>query len=632
LQQFSKFLNNNKITILPDFIANQIAAGEVVQRPESAVKELVENALDAGADSILVRVKDAGKQLIHIVDNGAGMSKDDLSLSVTRHATSKIISIEDLEYIKSFGFRGEALASIAAVSNLEIRTRTSDAEHGWKLTVEPMKEPNIQPVQMDEGTQVFVRNLFYNVPARRKFLKSNLTEFRYIADTMLKFGLSAIHSRLTFYDDEKLIFDVKKGTLLERINTLMGENTAKSVIKLDYATNDIKIWGYAGKPQLAKKSRSNQYLFLNGRSIISKSLNHAVFSAFEHLLEKSAHPFFVINIEINTDKYDVNVHPQKHEVKFEDERVIYSAIRRTVSNALNDNNMTPSINLDTTGTSGMPRFALSDTGDNNPAIINKETGEIIESKVRAESFGNKATNRFSPSDFNPPPKPADVDKVLTAFDTVFGKTEEISVEPEQTTVFENKPVIDSDKFFWQLHSKYIFAQTADGCIVIDQHAAHERIIYEKALAMMNNHFARTQEVLFPIDVSLTPSEMSYAKELKTELTELGYIFELIEPNKAIITGVPIDVAGHDETKSFKEIIELFEEYQKIRSTNKRDNLAASFACKAAIKTGKILSQDEMLNLFNDLMKCNVPYACPHGRPVILNFKLTDFDKKFGRLL
>ncbi len=603
-----------------------------MQRPESVVKELVENSLDAGADSVLVRVKDAGKQLLHIVDNGSGMSKEDLLLSITRHATSKILTIEDLELIKSYGFRGEALASIAAVSNLEIRSRIAGSEHGWKLTVEPMGEPNIQPVQMDKGTQVFVRNLFYNLPARRKFLKSNLTEFRYIADTMLKFGLSAIDSRLTFYDDEKLIFDVKKGTLLERINTLMGENTANSVIKLDYATNDIKIWGYAGKPQLAKKSRSNQYLFLNGRSIISKSLNHAVFSAFEHLLEKSAHPFFVINIEINTDKYDVNVHPQKHEVKFEDERIVYSAIRRAVSNALNENNMTPSINLDTTATAGMPRFTLSNTADNNPALINKETGEIIESQRKSDSFTNKHTDKFLTRDFKPSVKPAEIASVLTAFDAVFAKSDNNIIEPEQTVAFNNQPVIDSAQFFWQLHSKYIFAQTEDGCIVIDQHAAHERIIYEKALAMMNNHFAQTQEVLFPIDISLTPSEMSFAKEIKTELTQLGYIFELIEPNKAILSGVPIDVAGNEETRTFKEIIELFEEEQKIRSTNKRDNLAASFACKAAIKTGKTLSQDEMLNLFNDLMKCNVPYACPHGRPVILNFKLTDFDKKFGRLL
>jgi DNA mismatch repair protein MutL len=294
--------------------------------------------------------------------------------------------------------------------------------------------------------------------------------------------------------------------------------------------------------------------------------------------------------------------------------------------------MTPSINLNTSGSPGMPQFTLANTGNKNPALINRETGEIIESKSKDDSFDNKNINRTPVADFNPIPKPAEVNSVLTAFDAVFGKTKEIRFESEQTTAFENRPVIESEKFFWQLHAKYIFAQTEDGCIVIDQHAAHERIIYEKALKIMNNHFARTQEVLFPIDVSLTPSEMSFAKELKTELTELGYDFELIEPNKAIIQGVPIDVAGKDETKSFKEIIELFEEYQKIRSTNKRDNIAASFACKAAIKTGNLLSQEEMLNLFNDLMKCNVPYACPHGRPVILSFKLTDFDKKFGRLL
>ncbi len=628
MQQKLNFIGN-KITILPDFVANQIAAGEVVQRPESVVKELVENSLDADSNEVLVRVKDAGKQLIHIVDNGNGMTKEDLALSVKRHATSKIITIEDLEKINSFGFRGEALASIAAVSKLEIRTRTADDDHGWKLVSEPMNELSIEPVQMDKGTQIFVRNLFYNVPARRKFLKSNLTEFRYIADTMMKFGLSALNTRLTFYDDDKLVFDVKKSDLLERINVLMGENTAKSSIKVDYKAPDLYIWGYVGRPELAKKSRSNQYLFLNGRSIISKSLNHAVFSAFEHILEKSAHPFFVINIEIDTDTYDVNVHPQKHEVKFENERLIYSAIRRAVTNALNSSNLTPNVSFKPTDIIESGTFAIDkDVNSDNSMIINKETGEIVENRKSQSSFKHRddAANSIIPQLTKP--DRTQIETTLSAFDEIFGKNK----EDETSFDFENKVEIESEKSFWQLHNKYIFAETEDGCIVIDQHAAHERIIYEKALEMMNNHFARTQEVLFPIDVSLNPTEMTFVKELKDDLHELGYVFEIIEPNKVIITGVPVDVAGIDETQSFKEIIEIFEEYQKIRQRDKRDNLAASFACKAAIKTGKKLSPKEMQALFNDLMQCKIPYSCPHGRPVILNFKLTEFDKKFGRFL
>lgn len=631
---FSKFTIKNKITILPDYVANQIAAGEVVQRPESVIKELVENSLDSGADSILVRVKDAGKQLIHVVDNGFGMSKEDLLLSVKRHATSKIITIEDLELIKSFGFRGEALASIAAVSILEIRSRMQDEEHGWKLTLEPTGSPLVEPVQMDKGTQIFVRNLFYNVPARRKFLKSNLTEFRYIADTMLKFGLSAIDTRLTFYDDEKLIFDVRKSDLQERINQLIGENTSKSIMKVDYQSNDIKISGYVGRPELAKKSRSNQYLFLNGRSIVSKSLNHAVFSAFEHILEKSSHPFFVINIEVDTNTYDVNVHPQKHEVKFEDERIIYSAIRRSVTNALNNNNLTPDIQLgNMDGSSAMPQFTLHDDKTNSPSLINRETGEIIESPQAKEhsksAFNQNIANNFFTPD-KQKPSYNETQATITAFDEIFGKKDDRN--KEDVFDFLNQTSIETDKFFWQLHKKYIFAQTEDGCIVIDQHAAHERILYEKAIAMMTEQFAQTQEVLFPIDITLTPSEITFVKELSDELKKLGYRFKIIEPDSVVISGVPIDVAGNDETKSFKEIIEQFEEYQKIRSTNKRDNLAASFACKSAIKTGQILSREEMMNLYKELMNCKIPYSCPHGRPTILNIKLIDFDKQFGRFL
>ena len=322
---------NNRIHILPEYIANQIAAGEVVQRPESVVKELVENSMDAGAEQISVVVRGSGKQLIHINDNGSGMTRDDLALSTKRHATSKIQTVQDLEHIMTLGFRGEALASIGAVAHLEIRTRMQEDEIGWKLTAEPLKDDTIEPFKSEKGTQIFVRNLFFNVPARKKFLRSDLTEFRHISETMLKFALARPDIRFTFYDADSLIFDVKPSSLEQRIVALMGERSASQLIPVEFAAPLVKVSGFVGQPSMAKQSRSGQYFFLNGRAITNRALTHAVFFPFEHLLDKNSHPFFVLNIEIDAEKVDVNVHPQKHEVKFDDERMVYNTIQQAVA-------------------------------------------------------------------------------------------------------------------------------------------------------------------------------------------------------------------------------------------------------------------------------------------------------------
>ena len=620
--------SNREITILPDFIANQIAAGEVVQRPESVVKELVENSFDAGADSIAVLVKGAGKNLIHIVDNGSGMSRSDLSLACKRHATSKILTQEDLEEIQTFGFRGEALASISAVANVEIRTRRKEDELGWKLTAEPMKEDLIEQISMDPGTQVFVRNLFYNVPARRKFLKSDLTEFRYISDTMIKFALSKPDKRLTFYDNDALIFDVKPSSLPERIGNILGENTAGGLIEVNYESSSSSafISGYVGQPHLAKQSRTGQYLFLNGRSIISKSLSHAVFSAFEHLLEKSANPLFIINISIDPKKFDVNVHPQKHEVKFEDERHIYSLIHKAVSEGLQRNNLAPSVAfLNSESQSPFEKLSYT-TMPSQPDImlVNKLTGEIVD---RGQSYSHSNySNRANYETQHGMQFSRHEDRIdpnfQSAYESVF--TEKPSIPPAAAFSGTHSAKL------WQLHKKYIFMQTDNGFTMIDQHAAHERILYEKAIKAMNREFSYSQELLFPIKIEMNPSEISTVKELESELADLGYSLS-IQESEVMLTSVPLDVSKGNESESFREIVDEYINSQTIKHTNKRDSLAASFACKSAIKTGQLLSYEEMKKLIEDLYICRTPYACPHGRPVILEFSLQEFDKRFSRI-
>ncbi|MBI5324703.1 MAG: DNA mismatch repair endonuclease MutL [Ignavibacteriae bacterium] len=634
--------SSNNIKILPDFIANQIAAGEVVQRPESVVKELVENSLDAGADSIAVIVKGAGKQLIHVYDNGNGMTKNDLSLSCKRHATSKIFSQEDLENINTFGFRGEALASISSIANVEIRTRTKNEQTGWKLIAEPMNEDLIEPCNTDTGTQVFVKNLFYNVPARRKFLKTDLTEFRYISDTMLKFALLNNQVRFTFYDDDVLIFDVHPETREKRISDILGEKTAGSLMPVSIESEGIIISGFAGQPHLAKQSRTGQYLYLNGRSIQSKSLSYAVFSAYEHLLEKNSNPFFIINLQVDPKTVDVNVHPQKHEVKFDDERYIFKLINTAITESLRQHNLVPEIRMKEME-SYLPIDSLK-SGNGEFIMVNKVTGEVIDNTPHISSLGinqdfrkpgfqhgeyKHFEKRNYHSNTNMQTGISDYDKLFTESSKTTFSFDSITPVNEKTELSSN--LDNPDSMFWQLHNKYIFTQTVHGLMMVDQHAAHERVLYERAVKAMNKEYSYSQNLLFPINSKVTASELSTIKELITELINLGYTLNLKDPDTIELHGVPLDVRNGLELSSLKEIIDNFTETKKIESTNKRDSLAASYSCKAAIKAGDILTKDEMKKLLKDLFKCDNPFSCPHGRPVIIEVKLDEFDKRFGRI-
>ncbi|OGU40753.1 MAG: hypothetical protein A2X61_06630 [Ignavibacteria bacterium GWB2_35_12] len=635
---------SNTIKILPDFIANQIAAGEVVQRPESVVKELVENSLDAGADSIAVIVKGAGKQLIHVYDNGQGMTKDDLSLSCKRHATSKIFSQDDLENIRTFGFRGEALASISSIANVEIRTRTENEHTGWKLVAEPMKDDIMEPCNTDKGTQVFVRNLFYNVPARRKFLKTDLTEFRYISDTMLKFALLNHPVRFTFYDDDVLIFDVHPDTIEKRIADILGEKTAGSLMPVFIENEGIEISGFVGQPHLAKQSRTGQYLYLNGRSIQSKSLSYAVFSAYEHLLEKNANPFFIININVDPHTVDVNVHPQKHEVKFDDERYVYKLINNAVTETLRQNNLVPEIRIKEME-SVSPIETMKSSGDSSEYImVNKVTGEVINHTqqtiapshsqgFKKPGFQHGEYKHYARGNFQQNiNKPSD----SQAYEKLFSDSNKTTFQFDSVTPVVDKADLSEhfdkpDSMFWQLHNKYIFTQTVKGLMMIDQHAAHERVLYERAIKAMNKEFSYTQNLLFPIIAKITTSEISIIKELVDDMLNLGYLLEIKEPDTIELKGVPLDVRNGLELSSLKEIIENYIDTQKVSHTNKRDSLAASYSCKAAIKSGDYLSKEEMKKLLKDLFKCNNPFSCPHGRPVIIQARLDEFDKRFGRI-
>ncbi len=620
---------NSTIQILPEVIANQIAAGEVVQRPESVVKELVENSIDAGATEITVVVKNAGKSLIHIIDNGKGMNKEDLSLACRRHATSKISTIDDLYRISTLGFRGEALASICSVAQVEIRTCREGDSHGWKLTVDGSSEQKIEPFPCERGTQIFIRNIFFNIPARKKFLRSDLSEFRYISETMMKFALARPDIRFVFYDGDSKIFDVKAESMKERVLSILGSDVEKALIPIEFENNILTIQGFVGEPRLARQSRGLRQLFyLNSRHIISKTLNYAVFSVFEHLIEKNSYPLFVLFLTLDPEKVDVNVHPQKHEVKFDDERSIFSAINLAVSQALAKVHLIPTIQLQEQ-TAQMPFVPQR---PDNQFLVNKLTGEIIEPTTnhtqQFQQYTDSLASERSRTNATITPRANHfLTPTSSAFDSLFqGNTSQLNATQQQP----NDGFEASKKSYFQLHQKYIVVENPEGMMIVDQHAAHERILYEKALQMMNREFSQSQRLLFPEEKTVSASEASYIKELQSELEALGFEFTFLSDTTIEVTGVPADIPSGEEHSALLEIIDTYSEYEKIAPSARRENLAASFGCKTALKTGKVLSIPEMTQLVNDLFNTSMPYVCQHGRPIILDFPLKELDKRFGR--
>lgn len=604
------------IKILPEYIANQIAAGEVVQRPESVVKELVENSLDAGATSIGVVIKGSGKILIHVIDNGKGMSREDLALAPLRHSTSKITTQEDLQRILTYGFRGEALASISAVSSMEIRTKRAEDEHGWSLKSEPNQPFQISPIKCDNGTQVFVRNLFFNVPARKKFLKSDITEYRHITETMTRFALIHFDKRIVYYDSDNLILDLHPSDLQKRIENIFGEEISQNIMPVDYANDYLRISGFLGKPHAAKPTAAQQFLFVNKRAILSKNLNYAIFAAFEHLLEKNYKPFYVLNLEIDPEKVDINIHPQKNEVKFDDERKIFSALHHVVNNCISKYNLTAMHIVSKPEKSPFERVDFKQEPLER-LIVNQKTGEII---TQNRTFN--ALLDYKPKLERPNSKLFE----KSAFDLIFNSENTQEFHPPK-----EKIEITDDAQFMQIHNKYLLMQSPQGIFIIDQHNAHERILYEKAIKIMTSELANMQTLLFPVVAKISPEQAAIAEEIESDLKKLGYDFKLDKNGSLELYSVPLDISEGEAISSFTDIIAEYLNLMQIKHSAKRDNLAASFACRSAIKTGQKLSHNEMLELARQLMNCSMPYVCPHGRPVVLEISLRDLDKSFKRI-
>ncbi len=593
-----------KIKILSEEIASKIAAGEVVQRPESVVKELIENSIDAGAEAIDIEVKDAGKSFIRVTDDGAGMTEEDALLAFGRHATSKIETYQDLENVSTLGFRGEALYSIAAVSQVELKTKTADEDAAVYLRLEGGRQEEVSRTSHANGTTIIVKNLFYNTPGRRNFMKANPTEFRHIYQTVSRYAIAFPEIFFTLHSGDETVLRAKSATVRERLDEIFGERFTDSLVAFEEDYDHLKVSGFLGKPEYTKRTRGEQFLFLNKRYVISKAINHAAFSAYENLIDKGDFPFFAIFIEMPANEVDVNVHPAKLEVKFRDERSIYGAIRSATRSALVKSDLVPEMGIAPDGA----RF------------VSRTTTESSRGGIVPVTFNSKPSQRY-----------IEDERIADAVDPLFSlRFPQNRTAPGESAEMEGGSMEDSGDIIYQLHNKYIISQISTGLLVIDQHAAHERVIYERTLKRFAEQGQNTQQLLFPISLNLDPADLTIVEETLPDLNLMGFSIKIFSGSTVVLDGVPVDLKPGRESTILTEIIEDYKRDNDLRLTP-REKLCKTYACKAAVKAGDYLTIEEMESLIDQLFEAEVPYVCPHGRPVLVKIPLLELDKKFGRI-
>lgn len=611
----------DKILLLPDHIANQIAAGEVIQRPASAVKELLENAVDAGATEIKLIVQDAGKSLIQVIDNGAGMSETDARMSFERHATSKIQTIEDLFHIRTMGFRGEALASIAAVAQVELKSKRAEDEAGILIEVENSVVKKQEPVALPAGTNISMKNLFFNIPARRSFLKSNAVEMRHIVDEFTRVSLSFPQIFFSLTANGQQLFHLESGNMKQRILQLLGNSYNTRLVSVKEETDYMNVYGFAGKPETAKKTRGDQYFFVNNRFIKSAYLNHAVMNAYQEMIPKDSYPMYVLFIDLDPTQIDVNVHPTKQEIKFEDEKIIYAFLQAAVKHALAQFSITPTLDFSLdTSIQQLPSIQQPFTKQKEEAATSTSIFKGFTKKNQAH-FIEKSSELKHWKDFFESPKP-EAHNLPEAYTEREQNQKKHSLSNDwQLTFLEG---FEST----QLLNTYILAATAGGFILIHQQAAHERIVYERLLEATNGKAIATQRSMFPLTVEVAPADAVLLEELLPDLHHLGYLIEPFGKNTFVIQGTPADVEQGNEKKVIELLLEEYKHFNDELKFSKREKLVRLLAWQQAIKPGRSLTGREMKSIVEDLCKCSTPNVTPNGNPTYLEFKKEYLEKVF----
>lgn len=595
-------MSQNIIQLLPDNIANQIAAGEVVSRPSSAVKELLENAIDANSTEITLNLKDGGKSLIQVIDNGKGMTDVDARMSFERHATSKIRQSEDLFDIKTMGFRGEALASIAAVAQVEMITRSSEADVAFQIQINGSEFKKQQFIQGAQGTSITVKNLFFNVPARRKFLKSDHTEYKHVMDEFHRIVLANPNVKFVLFHNNNEIYHLKPGNLKQRIIGVFGKTMQEKLVPLEEKTEILGISGFIVKPQFAKKSKGEQYLFVNQRFIKSHYLNHAIRGAFENLITSDQKPGFFIYLEINPGKIDINVHPTKQEIKFAEERLIYNYIKVAVRHALGRYNLTPMLDFEHT-----------------PMPVDPP-----QTKSSGSSFSMD--------------RPPQRDQNLQNWQSLYDGMIEVETDDVDTDLYtiESKitqqdgdrliPTEQQEKPLFQIHNRYIISPIKTGFMVIDQVAAHERIIFEDQLRALEHESMPTQKVLFPETIELSAGQAELLKSLLSQMNKLGFDIQHFGQQTFLVHGTPV---GSEQSNIEQLVLDFLEDLTNNQESIVQEReIAKVLARKLSINRGRRLTVEEMQALVTRLFKCETPYMSPSNRNVIITIGLDELQKKF----
>ncbi|MDT3403286.1 DNA mismatch repair endonuclease MutL [Mucilaginibacter terrae] len=616
------------IQLLPDSVANQIAAGEVVQRPASAVKELVENAIDSGADKIQLILKDAGKALIQVIDNGSGMSATDARMCFERHATSKIRKAEDLFAIRTMGFRGEAMASIAAIAHVETKTRRHDDELGSCIIIEGSEVVSQEPCATSAGTSTSVKNLFYNIPARRNFLKSNPVELRHIIDEFQRVALAHPQIFFTMHHDGQEVYHLPASQLKQRIVHLFGNNYNQRLVPVEEDTTIINLRGFVGKPEFAKRTRGEQFFFVNNRFIRDNYLNHAVMTAFEELLPEDTYPFYVLYIDIDPSKIDINVHPTKTEIKYQDEKSIYAIIRSAVKRSLGRYNITPSLDFDQENSIEHLITAKPLEQITPPSISFNPDFNPFDTPAKAS-----APRETSYQSANNPYRGGMPNNWETLYEISKQPTQQAQQEilPDDSFEVNNQSVSkNSERQLFQIHNRYILSQIKSGFMLINQQAAHERILYERFLQQLQNHSGTSQQSLFPQSVTLNGSDFALLMELLPDIKALGFDIREFGKNTVVVDGIPADVTQANEHQLLEHLLEGFKNNLAILKLDKRDNLARTLARNAATKAGTKLTLEEMNLLIDQLFACQMPNIALNGKPVISTFTLNELAERFEK--
>ncbi len=611
------------IQLLPDHVANQIAAGEVVQRPASVVKELMENAIDAGATTVKLIIKDGGKTLIQVIDDGVGMSPTDARLSFERHATSKITKAEDLFNLSTNGFRGEALASIAAIAHVEMQSRTEQDEVATHIKIEGSKVVSQEVAVAPKGTSMMVKNLFFNIPARRNFLKSTQVELRHIIDEFHRVALAHPSIGFHFYNNGSEIFNLPKSNDRQRIVNVFGGKTNEKLVPVHEETQVVTINGFICKPEFAKKSRGEQFFFVNNRYIKSPYLHHAIVAAFDGLIKKESHPGYFLYLTVDPGSIDINIHPTKTEVKFDDEHTLYAILRSTVKHSLGQFNVIPTLDFDRDQNLETP-YDYKNKSVEQPRVVvdagfNPFKDEMATSSGRS-SFQKPATKGW--------------ESLYSGMESEgVGSTDFSSVSFESETItgsiFDDQKVgIDAVTTTFQLRRKYIVTTIKSGMVVIDQSRAHQRVLYENFLKNITVKEAVSQQLLFPLSLTFSKSDRDIIMEIQENLISLGFDFEAIGEEEIKITGVPLSVPESEVEMILDQLISDYQQDFEVDGFSQTDVLSKTLAKSLAVKTGEVLDRDSQLALVNDLFACKESRLSPFNKSIYVTITEDDIDKKF----